>query len=112
MIQSICLAETCHERKLLKYTPHISNFELSSKWKFFKESKIQDLFFFWGGGGGGENEHKGGGGGVGGRIIITIIIIIIIMTLFIEEAQLDIYPIFPGVLIRNIHFYNIYKQNI
>ena len=39
-------------------------------------------------------------------------IIIIIMTLFIEEAQLDIYPIFPGVLIRNIHFYNIYKQNI
>ena len=72
-------------------------------------------FFFLGGGGGGEgggeNEHKGGGGGVGGRIIITIIIIII-MTLFIEEAQLDIYPIFPGVLIRNIHFYNIYKQNI
>ena len=37
---------------------------------------------------------------------------IIIMTLFIEEAQLDIYPIFPGVLIRNIHFFNIYKQNI
>ena len=31
------------------------------------------------------------------------------MTLFIEETQLDVYPIFPGVLILNIFFYNIYK---
>ena len=61
------------------------------------------FFFFFGGGGGGSGHMF---------IIIIIIIIIIIMTLFIEEAQLDIYPIFPGVLIRNIHFYNIYKQNI
>ena len=30
---------------------------------------------------------------------ITIIIIIIIKTLFKEEAQLDVHPIFPGVLI-------------
>ena len=33
------------------------------------------------------------------RIIIIIIIIIIIKTLFKEEAQLDLHPIFPGVLI-------------
>ena len=31
--------------------------------------------------------------------IIIIIIIIIIKTLFKEEAQLDVHPIFPGVLI-------------
>ena len=41
------------------------------------------------------------------------IIIIIIMTLFNEEAQLDIHPIFPGVLKHTIiHTYNIYKHSI
>ena len=35
------------------------------------------------------------------------------MSLFNEEAQLDIHPIFPGVLKRTIiHTYNIYKHNI
>ena len=38
-------------------------------------------------------------------IIIKIIKIIIIMTLFIEEAQLDLHPIFPGVLCES-HVYN------
>ena len=33
------------------------------------------------------------------RVAILIIIIIIIKTLFKEEAQLDLHPIFPGVLI-------------
>ena len=47
---------------------------------------------------------------------VTIIIIIIIKTLFKEEAQLDLHPIFPGVLIEahaiiyNIHRYNT-RQN-
>ena len=63
-------------------------------------------------------EGGGGGGGGGGSKYYGHYKMTpppncrIIMTLFIEEAQLDIYPIFPGVLIRNIHFYNIYKQNI
>ena len=33
--------------------------------------------------------------------VIIIIIIIIIKTLFKEEAQLDLHPIFPGVLIED-----------
>ena len=45
--------------------------------------------------------------------VLVIIIIIIIMTLFNEEAQLDIHPIFPGVLKHTIiHTYNIYKHSI
>ena len=36
---------------------------------------------------------------LGMAAILVIIIIIIIKTLFKEEAQLDLHPIFPGVLI-------------
>ena len=39
---------------------------------------------------------------------------IIIKTLFKEEAQLDLHPIFPGVLIEAytiIYKYNIHKYN-
>ena len=39
-------------------------------------------------------------GSILGRVgVLFIIIIIIIKTLFKEEAQLDVHPIFPGVLI-------------
>ena len=40
------------------------------------------------------------------------IIIIIIKTLFKEEAQLDLHPIFPGVLIEaHTIIYNIHRCN-
>ena len=45
------------------------------------------------------------------------VIIIIIMTLFIEEAQLDVYPIFPGVLCESCiqsftsNIINIYRNS-
>ena len=61
--------------------------------------------------------HKGGKiENGGGECRDVIIIIIIIKTLFKEEAQLDLHPIFPGVLIEahtiiyNIHTYNT-RQN-